>query len=303
MSLTVAAGPPALSTGALDAFVLAPPVLLGLLYARRARTLAPRGQAPPRWRQCCFYAGLTLVGALIAFGRIRRELLFVTMIEHLLLSDVGSLLIVLGLTPGAIAPLMRNDALRRLSVLSNPLIAFPLWAVDLFAWHQPSLYQAALEHAGLNVAQRALFVLCGANMWMCLCGPLPTPSWFGNTGRFVYILAVRLAAATLANIFLWSGTVFYLDYLHADAVHHISPLADQNLAGAILLVESTLFTIGLFIWMFRRSARESRERHDLLELARSRGVALSEKRVARAIASGRASELRNRLEQRAETLF
>ena len=58
-----------------------------------------------------------------------------------------------------------------------------------------------------------MFLGFGINMWMCLFGPLPTPSWFGNLGTLVYIVAVRLAGTVLGNIFLWSGTVFYPFYL------------------------------------------------------------------------------------------
>jgi hypothetical protein len=46
-----------------------------------------------------------------------------------------------------------------------------------------------------------------------------------------------------------------------------------------------------------KTARESEERQELLELASARGVELSERRAARAVASGRGDELRRRLER------
>ena len=104
-------------------------------------------------------------------------------------------------------------------------------------------------------------------MWMCLFGPLPTPAWFGNLGKLIYIVAVRLAGTALGNIFLWSGTVFYPFYLQSDSLHHISPIADQNIAGAVMMIEGSLLTIGLFCWLFLRTARESEERQDLLDFA------------------------------------
>ena len=103
---------------------------------------------------------------------------------------------------------------------------------------------------------------------MCLFGPLPMPGWFGSLGKLLYIVAVSLAAAALGNIFLWSDAVFYPFYLQGDSRHHLSPLADQNLAGAVMMVEVSLFTIGLFWWLFRRSAREAVERQELLDFAR-----------------------------------
>ena len=136
------------------------------------------------------------------------------------------------------------------------------------------------------------------NMWMCLVGPLPTPGWFGNLGRLVYIVAVRLAGTVLGNIFLWSGTVFYPFYSRGDAIHHISPLADQNIAGAIMMVEESFLTLGLFCWLFLRAAREGEERQNLLDYAQSQGFELSDERAARAVAAGRGAELRRRLEAR-----
>ena len=138
-------------------------------------------------------------------------------------------------------------------------------------------------------------------MWMCLFGPLPTPSWFGNLGKLVYIVAVRLTGTVLGNVFLWSGTVFYPFYLHGDARFHISPLADQNLAGAIMMVEESILTLGLFCWLFLRAAREGEERQELLDFASARGLELTEARAARAVAAGRGAELRRRLDARTST--
>jgi putative membrane protein len=296
------APPLAVSTQVLAVTQLGPLTILGLLYAKRVRTLALTGHPVPGWRQACFYSGFVVIGvALTSLGGPAQELLFVHMIEHLLLGDIAALLIVLGLTGPLIAPILRIALFDRLRVLANPLIAFPLWTIDLYAWHLPVLYQAALRHSGVHALEHAMFLGLGINMWMCLFGPLPMPAWFGNLGKLIYIVAVRLAGTALGNIFLWSGTVFYPFYLHSDSLHHISPLADQNLAGAVMMVEESLLTIGLFCWLFLRTARESEERQALLDFAQRHGLALSEQRAARAIAAGRGADLRKRLEGRVGT--
>jgi putative membrane protein len=110
---------------------------------------------------------------------------------------------------------------------------------------------------------------------------------------------VRLAGTILGNIFLWSGTVFYSYYLHGDAVYHISPIADQNIAGAVMMVEESILTLGLFCWLFLRTARESEERQELLDFAQAHGVELTDARAARAVSAGRGEELRRRLQTRA----
>lgn len=295
--------PLAESTGVEAATQLAPLALVALLYARRTRTLGHGSHPVPRWRQACFYAGFLLIAAsLTSLDKASEQLLYMHMVEHLLVGDVAALLIVLGLTGPLLAPILKVRVFDRLRVLTHPLIAFPLWTLDIYVWHAPALYQAALRHPGIHALQHACFLAFGINMWMCLVGPLPTPSWFGNLARLLYIVAVRLAGTVLGNIFLWSGSVFYPFYAHGDAVHHISPLADQNIAGAVMMVEESFLTLGLFCWLFLRAAREGEERQDLLDYAQSQGLELSEARAARAVAAGRGAELRRRLEGRtAET--
>jgi putative membrane protein len=292
--------------------------LLAALYARRARTLASDELAGSegrvaRWRQACFYAGcLTVVGALVGLSQLSRELLFAHMIQLLLIGNVAPLLLVLGLTQPLLGPTLGGDrsiASDRRSagvfglvrLLANPLIALPLWAICVGVWHLPGPYQAALEHPAIAVLQHATLLACGVNLWMCLFGPLPTPGRFGHLGKLLYIAAMGLLAAALGNLLLWSDVVFYPFYLDGDSAHRASPIADQNLAGAVLVIEATLMTIGLFCWLFLRTAREAREREELLDLAAVHGFTLSDKRVARAVSAGRGDELRRRLEGRIET--
>lgn len=282
---------------------LGPLALIALIYARRAHTLSRSRHPIPRRRQACFYGGvLVIAAALTSFDKASQNLLYMHMVEHLLIGDIGALLIVLGLTGPLLAPVLKIRAFDRLRVLTHPAIAFPLWTIDIYVWHAPALYQAALRHTGVHALEHAMFLACGINMWMCLVGPLPTPSWFGNFARLIYIVAVRLAGTVLGNIFLWSGTVFYPFYAHGDAIHHISPLADQNIAGAVMMVEESFLTLGLFCWLFLRAAREGEERQNLLDYAHAHGVELSDERAARAVAAGRGGELRRRLEGHTETV-
>jgi putative membrane protein len=282
---------------------LGPLALLGLAYAKRVQTLGRQRHPVPGWRQACFYGGFLTIGvALTSLGGDSQELLTAHMVEHLLLGDIASLLIVLGLTGPLIAPILRIKLFDRLRVLAHPLIAFPLWAIDLYVWHLPVFYEAALRHTGVHALEHAMFLGFGINMWMCLFGPLPTPTWFGNSAKLCYIVAVRLTATVLGNVFLWSGTVFYPFYIHGDSVWHISPIADQNLAGAVMMIEESILTLCLFCWLFLRTAKHGEERQDLLDFAKSHGLELSEERATRAVSAGRGPDLRRRLERAAEVL-
>ena len=152
-----------------------------------------------------------------------------------------------------------------------------------------------MRHDGIHALQHMLFVGFGINMWMALLGPLPKPAWFGNLGRLIYIIAVRLTTTVLANVFVWTDHAYFGVYRAGERAHGISPHSDQVVAGSIMMVEGSILTICLFCWLFLKAANEGQERQELLDLAIAHGVALEDRRAARAVAAGRGSELRERI--------
>jgi len=276
---------------------LVPLAVLGGAYAIRARTLADQGRPVAVWRQACFAGGLALILVALAspIGHVSGELLAVHMAEHLMIGDLAALLVTLGLTGPLLQPLLAIRWLGWLRALAHPLVALPLWAADFYAWHIPALYQATLTNELVHALEHACFFGFGVAMWMALLGPLPKPAWFGNGARLVYVIAVRLIGAVLANVFIWYGSAIYPDYAPGEAEWHVSALADQGAAGFAMMIESTFLTFGLFAWLFLRAARESEERQRLLDLAYERGIELDEARAARAVAAGQAARLEERL--------
>jgi cytochrome c oxidase assembly factor CtaG len=183
-------------------------------------------------------------------------------------------------------------------VLSHPVVAILVWAVNFYVWHSPYLYQEALRHDALHALEHATFLAFGIAAWMGLLGPLPQPRWFSNGARLVYIIAMRLVGTVLGNIMIF-GTVFYPYYRPGDAHWHISAMADQVAAGGLMMVEESFLTIGLFCWLFLRVARENEQRQALLDYAGEHGLELDDSRAARAVAAGRGNELAERLRERA----
>jgi putative membrane protein len=288
-------------SGTWEPLQLLPPTAAVVAYALRARTLAGQGRPVQVVRQLSFAGGMLLVFASLAspVAHLGGELVLAHMVQHLLMADIGALLIVLGLTGPLLQPLLALRLVGRLRVLIHPAVALPLWIVDLYVWHLPALYQAALHSQAVHALEHTSFVFFGITMWMALLGPLPQPEWFGNGAKLLYIVGVRLAGALLGNVFIWSGSVFYPDYRGGEAYWDISRLNDQGIAGTMMMIEGSLVTIFLFGWLFMKTAREAEERQLLLEYAERNGLELSESRAARAVGAGRGAELRRRLEQAA----
>ena len=164
--------------GAFEPLQVAPVLAVSALYAIRARSLALAGRPVPAWRQVCFASGMLaiLVALISPLAALDYELVWVHMSQHLLLADLGALLIVLGLTGPLLQPLLAARGLGWLRVLCQPAVALPLWLADLYLWHIPGLYQAAISSQVVHTIEHACFVGFGIAMWMALLGPLPKPA-------------------------------------------------------------------------------------------------------------------------------
>ncbi len=258
------------------------------LYARRAATLKRRGAPVPAWRRRLFALGLVLAFLAVAspiheFGE--RQFFFAHMLQHILLGDLAPLCMVAGLTGPLLRPVLALPVVDRLRVLAHPLVALPLWAVNLLAWHVPYAYEGALHHSGVHALQHILFFTFGALMWAPVLEVLPGPAWFGTGMKLGYIVAVRLVETVLGNVFVWSGGVFYPFYEHPVERWGISAHADQGIAGGLMMIEGSLVTLGALAWLFLRLAQESELRQRLVE----QGV--DPRTATRAVRYGRGQEL------------
>ena len=268
-------------------------------YAKRAQSLARRGAPVALWRQVSFGAGVVLLLAadLPPLANVAEELVVAHMVQHLLIGDLAGLFVALGLTGPLLQPLLARRPFAWLRVLGNPLVALPLWALNLYLWHLSALYEGVLTSPVLHFAQHACFFTFGLAMWLPLVGPLPKPAWFGDGAMLIYIVVVRMLEAVLANVLIWSGTVLYPDYAPGEAEWEIGPLADQGAAGNVMMIWTGTVTLALFTWLFFRAANRSAEKQELLDLADARGFELDPTRAARAVAAGQGERLRERIEQ------
>jgi len=279
-----------LTSWTFDPIQLASLAVIGFLYYRRVRTLAERGTPVEPWRQWCFGAGLAslfvvLASPVDALGE--EQFLFVHMIQHIVIGDLAPLLMVAGLTGPILRPVLALPVIGRLRVLGHPLIAFPIWAVNLYVWHLPFLYEAALHHDVVHALQHTMFFAAGALFWAAVLEPLPGPSWFGSGAKLVYIVVARLVGMILANVMLWSSSVWYSTYDHA-ARWGITPQSDQGIAGSTMMIVDSIVTISAIAWLFLKLAGESELKQQLIEEGHDPALA------SRAVRYGRCKELASR---------
>lgn len=246
---------------------LVPTLLVAFAYLRRTQTLKHRGQPVPGWRRFLFWLGIGLV--ILALNSPIDELgeqhfLFVHMIQHMLIGDLAPLCFVAGLTGPVLRPVLALRPVERMRFLTHPFVALPLWALDLYVWHVPFLYEAALHHNSIHALEHMMFFTCGGLMWSPVLETLPAPAWFGTGWKLGYIALVRALETVLGNVFIWSSHVFYPTYLHSQ-LWGISAVKDQNLAGVVMMAEGGAVTLVAFAWLFLRMAEEGEVRQRLLE--------------------------------------
>ena len=267
-----------------DPLQVVPTLLVAALYGRRVWTLRGRGTVVPRWRIAAFGTGIAvLLAALVSPTHALGEQLFTFhMTQHILLGDLAPLALLAGLTGPILRPALAF--LHRLRFLAHPLVALPIWALNLYAWHLPYLYDAAVRHDSVHAVEHLCFFLGGTIMWLPVLETLPAPEWFGTGAKLAYIAVVRAVETVLGNVFFWAGAAFYSVYEHRERLWGLSPLQDQGIAGAVMMIEGSIVTLVALAWLFLRMASEGELRQQLLE----RG--LDPRTVNRAVRYGRASQ-------------
>ena len=233
------------------------------LHARRP-DLAPWTRIP------LFCAGIAIVvlGIVSPLDAIAEEYLqSAHMLQHVLIADLGVVLALLAvrgplslffLPRDLLAPLARSEPLRRgLSFLLSPRVAVPLWVGVLVAWHVPALYEAALEHPALHRLEHLSFVLVGALVWTLIIDP-SAHRRLTLSGRIALAAVLFWVGQLLAYPFVFGFEPYYDVYAQQpERLLGLSPLADQKLAGVVMLAEQAL-TLGVALVALVRIARRER---------------------------------------------
>ena|SRR5438067_4727493 len=161
------------------------------------------------------------------------------MVQHLLLGDLGPLLLVLGLT-GSIR-------------LAHPFVALPVWSAVVVGWHLTPLYDAALDHVWLHQLEHLCFFVAGFLLWASIL--LESPPWFTAARKLPYVLLMWLVSLALSQVFIWSSHSYYSRY----------SVSDQRAGGGVMLIEGSFVMLGVVVWLLLRVLAESEARQRLLE--------------------------------------
>ena len=139
-------------------------------------------------------------------------------------------------------------------------LAFPLRRVGagpgflslslaLWAWHVPTLYAAAWDHAGIYWAMQAALILPAWAFWSAL---LHGPQTLGaRLGAGLQLAALAGQMGLIGAILTFAPHILYPEHLVLTEPFGLSPLADQHLAGLVMWVPGMLPVALAAGWMLR----------------------------------------------------
>jgi putative membrane protein len=218
---------------------------------------------------------LALLGALVSpIDRLGEDYLFSAhMLQHVLLGDVAPLLLLLSLSRVIMRPATRRlMALERaLGRFAHPLTGLFTWLVLMYLWHVPALYEAALDHGAVHVLEHACFFAAGVAVWWPLIQPVPMRRRMTGLWPLAYIGVAKFGLAALGLYLTWSSNVLYHYYEGVPRIWGLSPIEDQNVGGAIMMVEQSLtfvlVLVAVFVRMLSQSEADQRRRERLEDAA------------------------------------
>jgi cytochrome c oxidase assembly factor CtaG len=232
--------------------------LAAVLYLWAER--APAGRSRPAQRVATrratlFLAGLTVCVVALSgpLEQVSGAMFWPHMIQHVLLVSVAAPLFVLAspwavpikLVPARARPRVvrwwrggRAAApVRRVaSWLALPVVAWVAFDAALVAWHIPAAFDLSLRSRPAHDAEHLLFLGLAVAFWIPVLDVPGRRARLGDLGRAGYLLTASVVAWLLAVVLTLAPDALYA----YDGTEGLSALADQRIAGGIMLVPGSL---------------------------------------------------------------
>ncbi len=162
------------------------------------------------------------------------------MAMHMIVVAIASPFLAFGLAGS------RLDPVRKWPALFPPL---PISVVELlivWAWHAPALHHLARHSVAGLIAEQGTFLLCGLLIWLAAFGG-ERPRGRGRAGAGVAALLLTSMHMTFLGALLALAPRPL--YLHAGHLATLTPLEDQHLGGAIMLIVGGISYLAGGLWL------------------------------------------------------
>lgn len=228
-------------------------IVVALVYLRGWHQL--RNSLPhvlPAWRLGAFMAGLFSLWAAVGspLAVLDHQLLTGHMVQHLLLMTVAAPLILMGapvitlvyalpqrFVPIVLRPLPRCPPVHWIGrIVTHPVFCWLASTAAVIGWHIPALFALGMRSEGWHAIEHASFLAAGLLFWWPVIQPWPTLANWPRWGIPLYLFLAALPCDALSAFLTFCNRVVYPHYLSTHRLFDISPLGDQECAGALMWV-------------------------------------------------------------------
>ena len=231
-------------------FLAASVYLRGWLHLRRAIP-----NVISAWQLASFMNGMFAVWIVLGspLRAFHHELLSIHMVDHVLLMAVAPPLILLGAPFRSFAyglpQWFGRDWLARFlhwspgqrlgRVLGHPMFCWLAATVALIGWHVPAAFELGMRSSGWHELEYACFFGAGLLFWWPVIRPWPNVAQGPRWSIVLYLFFATLPCDALSAFLTFCDRVVYPCFLSGNRHFGISPLQDQEYAGALMWVCAT----------------------------------------------------------------
>ncbi len=239
--------------------------LTGLLYCRGARK--SRGVTPLRAASFWTGWGVLAIALVSPIHEAGESLFSAHMAQHELLILVAAPLFVLSRPLPSFLWALPFEWRRRVgqwsksapvqgawSRLTNPVTAWALHALALWAWHAPALFQSTLRSEWSHAAQHLSFLLTGLLFWWSL---LYGQESKGRGAAVLYVFTTALHTSILGALLTFAPVLWYPAYASTAPAWGLSPIEDQQIGGLLMWVPGGVVYLMAGLALFAAWLRES----------------------------------------------
>jgi putative membrane protein len=180
-------------------------------------------------RRAVLVCGMLVLAAvwLGPLPQLARQAFCAHMTMHMGVVAVAAPLLAAGVASG------RLDPARRAPRLFAPIPASILELVVVWAWHAPALHHAARHDTAGLAAEQGMFLLAGLFVWLSAFGGDAQLSGARRAAGVVGLLLTSMHMTLLGALLALTPRPLYA---HMDGFAGLTPLQDQQLGGAIMLL-------------------------------------------------------------------
>jgi putative membrane protein len=165
---------------------------------------------------------------------------FAHMTMHMGVVALAAPLLALGVAGG------RFDPVRRAPAMFAPVTASILELVVVWAWHTPALHHAARHGAAGLVAEQGMFLLSSLLVWLSAFGGDEPSARSRRAAGVVGLLLTSMHMTLLGALLALSPRPLYA---HAEGFGSLTPIEDQHLGGAIMLLVGGVSYLAGGLWL------------------------------------------------------